>query len=160
MTNDADRFRTSLTAEQAAILRANGVPAPAPHRSTVLRRQAKQGRSFPVISRSGRAYRQSDGRLYGELNSSDQRQADARYWRVGIAVRQALEPMTVAVKGKVERIYEVRDWYLEPGQTKWTADLGRSLTDDELDLRYPNYPYRIGDDCPTRRGSAYRPEVY
>lgn len=82
------------------------------------------------------------------------------YWRVGAAVRRDLEPMTVAVDGVVERIYEVHAWNQDTESGKWIADLGRSLTNAELDKTWPDYPYRLGDPCPTLRGRAYRPESY
>lgn len=157
---DTTKIRTTLTAAQAAFLEANGMPLPTGHVSTKHRRLAKTMRAFPVISRSGRQYKQADGRTYGETTPSQQRQADARYWRAGIAVREACEPMTVAVGGIVERIYKVNDWYLESGETKWTADLGSELSDEDLDRHYPDYPYRRGYECPTRKGGAYRPEYY
>lgn len=153
--------KTSLTREQVALLAEHGLPAPAPHRSTRLRRQARAGgRIFPVISRSGRMYRQSDGRLYGEAPAPDQRQADAGHWGVGAAVREACEPMTVAVGGTVQRIYEIRGWGKDAASGKWIAELGQLLADADLDRDYPSYPYRNGDSCPTRRGGAYRPESY
>lgn len=157
---DSAIIRTTLTAEQAAFLEANGMPLPAAHVSTKHRRLAKTMRPFPVISRSGRRYKQADGRAYGETTPSQQRQADARYWRAGVAVRDACEPMTVAVSGVVERIYEVKGWFLEPDQTKWTADLGPEISDGDLNRLYPDYPYRRSSECPTRKGGAYRPEYY
>lgn len=153
-------LRATLTAEQAALLEAHGMPLPTPHASTVHRRRAKTERAFPVISRSGRRYTQPDGRTYGETEPADQRQADAGYWRVGVGVRNACEPMTVAVGGIVKRIYQVQDWLPEPGGSKWIADLGPELSDDDLDRDYPDYPYRRGRACETRKGGAYRPEYY
>lgn len=160
MTDSYDRVLAKLTAEQVALLAAHGAPIDPPHRSTRLRREARDGRVFPVVSRSGRSYREATGRIYGEVSPAQQRQADAGYWRVGTAVRDACEPMTVAVAGKVERIYEVRGWIRDSASGKWVADLGRRLTNDELDRLYPEYPYREGHECPTRRGGAYRPETY
>lgn len=157
---ESAQIRTTLTAEQVALLEANGMPLPIAHVSTKHRRLAKTHRAFPVISRSGRSYREPSGRNYGKTVPALQRQADARYWRVSVGVRDACEPMTVAVGGVVERIYEVKGWYLEPGQTKWTADLGLELSDADLDREYPDYPYRRGMQCPTRKGGAYRPEYY
>ncbi|WP_300265503.1 hypothetical protein [Microbacterium sp.] len=156
-----ERIRAELTAEQVALLEEHGQPITPAHSSTKHRRLARAKRPFPVIARSGRHYREANGRRYGELPAgTDQRQADARYWRVGAAVRDACEPMTVSVGGTVQRIYEVRGWYQEPGQTKWTADLGRLLTDEDLDRDYPDYPYRYGNECKTSGGGAYRPEYY
>lgn len=134
--------------------------SPSPHRSTVLRRAAKAKRVFPVISRSGRTFYEANGRSYGETAPHLQKQADAGYWIVGEAVRRDLEPMTVAVDGVVRRIYEVLDWKQDPSSGKWVADLGRLLTDADLNQSWPNYPYRSGDHCPTMRGRAYRPESY
>lgn len=96
----------------------------------------------------------------GEVSPQQQRQADAGFWRVGEAVREACLPMTVTVAGTVERIYEVNGWSRDPGSRKWVADLGELLTDGDLDSRYPDYPYRHGGECPTRGGGAYRPETY
>ena len=116
-----------------------------------------------MISRSGRRYREADGRWYGEVPGNNQLQADAGAWRAGEAVRAACEPMTVAVGGVVKRIYEVLGWHQEPGQAKWTAELGRELDDDALDRDYPDYPYRRSGhraECEPRKGGAYRPEYY
>ncbi len=157
---DTASIRTTLTLEQVALLEANGMPLPVAHSSTTNRRKARTMRAFPVISRSGRTYTEPNGRKYGRTVPSEQPQADARYWRVGVAVREACEPMTVAEGGVVERIYEVKGWYLEQGQTKWTADLGPEISDPDLAIRYPGYPYRRGYPCPTRNGGAYRPEYY
>lgn len=152
-----------LTTEEQQLLRElaekAGYEVRKPHASTERRRKQRAGRTFPVIARSGRSYVEDDGRRYGELSGSEQRQADAGYWRVGQAVRSDLEPMTVSVKGTVVRILEVLGWEQDPGG-KWVADLGRTLTDDDLDREFPDYPYRLGDDCPTRAGGAYRPETY
>lgn len=131
-----------------------------PHRSTVLRRTAKTQRVFPVISRSGRTFYETNGRSYGETEPHLQKQADAGYWFVGAAVRRDLEPMTVAVDGVVRRIYEVHGWVQDPATRKWVADLGRLLTDGDLAQSWPSYPYRNGYPCHTLRGRAYRPESY
>lgn len=156
--------QVALTPDQIALLAQHGMPPAAPHRSTRLRRQAKQGRVLPVISRSGRTYKDDDGRPYGEVDSQHQIQADAMYWGVGEAVRRDLEPMTIAVDGTVKRIREVTDWDYHAGTGKWIAKFGQSFVSEadnaSLDSLYPDYPYRIGDDCPTRRGGAYRPETY
>lgn len=166
MTQDEAQRRTRfpLTPAQIELLSQHGMPPAEPHRSTRLRRQAKQGRSFPVISRSGRTYREGDGRLYGEVDKAMQEQADAGYWRVGAAVRSALEPMTIAVGGTVRRIREVTAWVRDADSGKWMAEFGRTFSSPEdnavIDRLYPDYPYRIGADCPTRRGGAYRPETY
>lgn len=155
-----------LSQEQIKALEAAGHPVsevqpdPAPHRSTRLRRAAKAQRVFPVISRSGRTYYEANGRSYGETAPHLQKQADEKYWRVGAAVRRDLEPMTVAVDGKVKRIYEVDAWTQHAGSGKWIAHLSNQLTNADLDRNWPDYPYRIGDDCPTLRGRAYRPESY
>lgn len=148
-----------LSPEQLQILKDAGLPAKSPHRSTILRRQAKAGKPFPVISRSGRGYTEKDGRQYGEVDPNLQMQADAGFWRVGAAVRSACEPMTIAVGGVVQRIREVESWS-QHENGKWVAKFGRQLTDAQLDAEYPTYPYRHGDACPTRQGGAYRPETY
>jgi len=101
---------------------------------------------------------QDDGRRYGEVSPAEQRQADAGSWRAGQAVRDQCEPMTIGVAGTVRRIYEVNGWRRDGH--KWVADLGRALTDADLDAHHPDYPYRHGDACPTRRGGAYRPETF
>lgn len=165
-----DNNRYPLTPAQIEALERAGVPVtpdpadPAPeetpHRSTRLRHAAKSQRVFPVISRSGRTYYEDNGRTYGETEPHLQKQADAKYWLVGAAVRRDLEPMTVAVDGVVQRIYEVFGWTQDSESGKWMADLGRSLTDADLDQSWPDYPYRIGDSCRTLRGRAYRPESY
>lgn len=141
-----------------ATLEAAGAEVTVPHSSTLRRREQREKRNIAVISRSGRAYRQEDGRVYGEVSPAEQRQADAGAWRVNGAIREDLLPMTVAVGGTVRRIHEVLDW--EPNGKKWVANLGRELTNADLDREWPDYPYRIGDDCPTRVGGAYRPETY
>ena len=155
-----DTRQVALSPDQIAILEQHGMAPPAPHRSTRLRRQARQGRTFPVISRSGRTYRDDDGRPYGEVDCAHQQQADAMYWGVGEAVRRDLEPMTIAVDGTVKRIRLVTAWTYHPDSGKWIAEFGPELDNATLDRDYPDYPYRIGDDCPTRRGGAYRPETY
>lgn len=160
MSATSKSFGLALTPEQMAVLAAAGIPVAPPARSTVLRRQAKQARPFPVISRSGRKFRDPDGRPYGEIGAAEQRQADAGFWRVGPLIRKAKEPMTVAVGGTVQRIYEVHDWEQDEESRKWVATLGRTLSDDELDQEFPDYPYRIGAKCPTAGGGAYRPETY
>lgn len=132
----------------------------APDTGTVRRRQHRSKRVFPVISRSGRTYREATGRLYGETGPASQRQADAGFWRVGAAVRRDLLPMTVAVGGTVRRIWEVAGWTQDSETGKWVADLVRQLNDADLEAGWPDYPYRIGDDCPTTQGRAYRPETY
>ncbi len=158
------RTHAVLSPEQVELLRQHGMPPAEPHRSTQLRRQAKQGRPFPVISRSGRTYKDPDGRPYGEVDQRQQEQADAGYWKVGAAVRAALEPMTIAVGGTVKRIREVTAWTYHADSGKWVATFGQTFDTPEdnprIDALYPDYPYRIGDDCPTRRGAAYRPETY
>lgn len=128
------------------------------HPSTEYRRRLRAERAFPVIARSGRTYMQDNGRRYGEVSAAEQRQADAGSWRAGQEVREQSSPMTVSVAGKVERIYEVNSWH--KNGHKWQADLGRELSDSDLDSDYPDYPYRHGDACPTRKGGAYRPETY
>lgn len=164
MRDAARTEKVTLTREQIELLEEHGMAPPAPHRSTRLRRQARWGRLFPVISRSGRTYKDDDGRPFGEVDSAQQCQADARYWGVGAAVRAALEPMTVSVGGTVKRIREVTAWTQCPESGKWIASFGRTFESAEdnaaLDLLYPDYPYRIGDDCPTRQGGAYWPESY
>lgn len=147
-------------AETIELLRAQGYEITVPDPSTLRRRQQRDPgqRAIAVISRSGRAYRQDDGRTYGEVDPPEQRQADAGAWRVNAAVREHCEPLTVAVRGTVKRIYEVRDWH--PDGPKWNADLGQELTNDDLDRDYPDFPYRVGDKCLTRVGGAYRPEFY
>jgi hypothetical protein len=129
-----------------------------PHPETLRRRAQREKRVFPVISRSGRTYVEQSGREYGE-GVEDQRDADAGSWGVGQAVRRDLEPMTVAVAKEVKRIYEVHGW-TQNDNGKWTAELGRLLTNEDLDREYPDYPYRIGDYCRTQQGRAYRPETY
>lgn len=141
-----------------AILEASGADVRVPHSSTQRRRQQRSHRNIAVISRSGRAYRQDDGRVYGEVSPSEQRQADAGAWRANAAIRADRLPLTIAVGGTVHRIYEVHDWH--PEGKKWVADLGAELTNADLDRDYPDFPYRLGNDCPTRQGGAYRPETY
>ena len=142
------------------LLRAEGYEITRPDPSTLRRRQQRDPgqRAIAVISRSGRTYRQDDGRTYGEVTPPKQKQADAGAWRVNARVREHCEPLTVAVAGTVKRIYEVHAW--KPHGAKWTADLGDEMTNEDLDRNYPDYPYRLGDDCPTRQGGAYRPEFY
>lgn len=141
-----------------ATLEATGADVRVPHSSTQRRRIQRTHRNIAVISRSGRAFRQDDGRVYGEVAPTEQRQADAGAWRVNAAIRNDCLPLTVAVGGKVRRIYEVLAW--NPDGKKWTATLGADLLNADLDRDYPDFPYRIGDDCPTRKGGAYRPETY
>ena len=146
---------TNFPPEEAAAIIAE------PAESTIRRRLEKEKRPFPIISRGKRRYVSSDGRRFGALYSEEeQRDSDSRYWRAGKAVREACQPMTVAEGGIVKRIYEVHGWHQEQNQTKWTAELGDALTNEELDKHYPDYPYRIGDDCPTQGGGAYRPGYY
>lgn len=141
-----------------ATLEATGADVRIPHPSTQRRRQQRSRHNIAVVSRSGRSYRQDDGRVYGEVTSAEQRQADAGAWRANAAIRAEALPLTIAVGGTVRRIYEVRAW--SPDGKKWTADLGVELTGADLDRDYPGFPYRVGDDCPTRGGGAYRPETY
>lgn len=141
-----------------ATLEATGADVRIPHPSTQRRRQQRSRHNIAVVSRSGRSYRQDDGRVYGEVTSAEQRQADAGAWRANAAIRAEALPLTIAVGGTVRRIYEVRAW--SPDGKKWTADLGAELADADLDRDYPGFPYRVGDDCPTRGGGAYRPETY
>lgn len=152
----AETIRTHSPEEAARILAG---PPPSSDPGTIRRRAQRGGRVFPVISRSGRAYREDGGRPYGELEPAQQMQADAGHWRVGQAVRRDCLPMTVAVRGRVERIYEVLGWQSDEAG-KWVAELGRLLSDRDLQRLYPDYPYRHGDECPTRKGGAYRPEMY
>ena len=146
------------TDEMIAALEAMGYEVRRPHPSTLTRRRHRQQRTFAVISRSGKAYTASDGTEYGEVSAAQQRRSDAGVWRAGKAVRDELLPMTVAVGGIVKRIYEVNGWHQV--DSKWEAELGPMLSNDELDANYPDYPYRLGDSCPTRIGGAYRPESY
>lgn len=146
------------TEDLVAELERRGLEVRRVHQSTEYRRKLRTQRVFPVIARSGRAYIEDTGRPYGEVGASQQRQADAGSWRAGQAVRDQCEPMTVSVTGTVERIYKVNSW-AKKGR-KWVADLGPELSDADLDAHYPDYPYRRGDDCPTRVGGAYRPETY
>lgn len=146
------------TGELVTEVRRRGFDVRSVHQSTEYRRRLRTERVFPVIARSGRTYIQDNGRRYGEVSAPEQRQADAGAWRAGEAVRAQCEPMTVSVAGEVERIYEVLGWHKDG--YKWVAELGRELSDADLDARYPDYPYRHGDDCPTRKGGAYRPETY
>ncbi|MDN6148847.1 MAG: hypothetical protein L0I94_08420 [Yaniella sp.] len=141
-----------------ALLEDTGAEIRIPHSSTVRRRHQKKNRAVAVISRSGRAYRQEDGRVYGEVDSANQRQSDAGPWPANVAIRRDCLPITIAVGGQVRRVYEVHDWYRNG--KKWSANLGREINNEILDRVYPDFPYRIGDDCPTRRGGAYRPEYY
>lgn len=141
-----------------ATLEATGADVRIPHPSTQRRRQQRAKHNIAVVSRSGRSYRQDDGRVYGEVASAEQRQADAGAWRANAAIRAEALPLTIAVGGTVRRIYEVRTW--SPDGKKWTADLGGELTSADLDRNYPGFPYRVGDDCPTKGGGAYRPETY
>lgn len=143
----------------AAVAAEHGYELRRPHPSTLRRRRSARRRPFPVISRSDRSYQEPEGRQYGE-GVPDQRDADAGYWRAGREVREACEPMTVAVGGTVRRIYDVTGWTQDPNSGKWRASLGAALTDDDLDREHPDYPYRHGDPCPTHRGRAYRPEWY
>lgn len=152
---------TPTTAEieaARATLEATGAEVRIPHSSTQRRREQRNSRNIAVISRSGRAFRQKDGRVYGEVSPEEQRQADAGAWRANAAIRADCLPMTIAVGGAVRRIYEVQGW--GPVGKKWVADLGAELSDADLDRDYPDYPYRIGDDCPTHGGGAYGPETY
>lgn len=153
----ADTPTAEITAARA-LIEATGAEVRFPHPSTQRRRQQRSHRNIAVISRSGRAYQQPDGRIYGEVSPAEQRQADAGSWRANAAIRADLLPLTVAVGGTVQRIYEVNDWHRDG--KKWVADLGSELTNADLDSNYPDFPYRVGDDCPTRGGGAYRPETY
>lgn len=141
-----------------ATLEAAGADVRIPHSSTQRRREQRSKRNIAVISRSGRTYKQENGRLYGEVTPEGQRQADAGAWRANSAIRTDRLPLTIAVGGTVRRIYEVFDWNSDG--KKWTADLGAELSNADLDRDFPDFPYRIGDDCPTRMGGAYRPETY
>lgn len=141
-----------------ALLEEAGAEVRVPDTSTVRRRQQREYNAIAVISRSGRAYRQDDGRVYGEVSPEEQRQSDAGPWRANAAIRRDCLPITIAVGGTVERIWEVNGWY--KNGKKWSADLGPQLANDDLDRDYSDFPYRIGDECPTRRGGAYRPEYY
>ena len=141
-----------------ALLVSTGAEVRVPHSSTVRRRERRSHRTIAVISRSGRSYRKVDGRVYGEVSPEEQRQSDAGPWRVNSAIREQLLPLTIAVGGVVQRIYEVKGW--DRMGVKWYADLGRELTSADLDRDYPGFPYRVGDDCPTAGSGAYRPETY
>lgn len=141
-----------------ATLEAAGADVRIPHSSTQRRREQRSKRNIAVISRSGRTYKQENGRLYGEVTPEEQRQADAGAWRANSAIRADRLPLTIAVGGTVRRIYEVFDWNSDG--KKWTADLGAELSNADLDRDFPDFPYRLGDDCPTRMGGAYRPETY
>lgn len=145
-------------AQARATMEAVGADVSMPHRSTQQRRAQRAHSNIAVISRRARSYRQPDGRVYGEVTPEEQRQSDAGSWRANKAIRDDCLPLVIAVDGTVQRIYEVNGWTLNG--KKWDAELGDALTNDELDRYYPELPYRIGDDCPTRRGGAYRPEVY
>lgn len=145
-------------AQARATMAAIGADVNIPHRSTQQRRAQRDHNNIAVISRRARSYRQEDGRVYGEVTPDEQRQSDAGAWRANQAIRNDCLPLVIAVDGTVERIYEVNDW--SPVGKKWEADLGAELSNQALDRDYPDFPYRLGDDCPTRRGGAYRPEVY
>lgn len=145
-------------AKARALLESVGAEVRVPHRTTQQRRAQRTSRNIAVISRSGRSYRQDDGRVYGEVDIANQRQADAGAWRANAAIRADCLPLVVGVAGETKRIWEVLSWH--PDGKKWTAELGRLLTDEELDEEYPDLPYRYGSPCPTRRGGAYRPETY
>jgi len=149
-----DYSNEDLIAEMAR----RGLEVRKPHPATEYRRRLREQRVFPVIARSGRTYIQPNGRRYGETSPAEQRQADAGWWRAGAEVRDQCEPMTVSVAGAVARIYAVNGWRKDGA--KWLADLGPELSDADLDATYPDYPYRRGDSCPTRKGGAYRPETY
>lgn len=132
-----------------------------PDSSTVRRRQQREaGHAILVVSRRNRAYRQGDGRTYGEVDPAEQTQADAGAWFTNPSIRRDLLPMPVAVEGIVSRIWEVLDWERVPGTTKWAATFGRQLTDAELDREYPDFPYRHGDPCPTKNGRGHYPQYY
>lgn len=116
-------------------------------------------RQFLVINRTGTVYVEPSGRAYGELDN-DQRQADAGYWSTNPNVRASCEPLTVAVNDEVQRIYEVHAWH--PYGEKWVAELGRSLTNAELDQHWGDYPFRIGSYCPPSPNppKAHYPKPY
>lgn len=146
-------------ADARATLEAAGADVTLPHPSTQRRREQRTRRNIAVISRSGRAFQQEDGRVYGEVSPEEQRQADAGSWKSNPGIRNDCLPLTIAVGGTVRRIYEVFSWEPDGGK-KWVADLGKELSNADLDRDYPEFPYRIGDDCPTRKGGAWRPETY
>lgn len=141
-----------------ATLEAAGADVSMPHLSTQRRREQRTKRNIAVVSRSGRAFRQKNGRVYGEVSPVEQRQSDAGSWKSNPGIRADCLPLTIAVGGTVRRIYEVFAW--KPDGKKWVADLGQELSNADLDRDHPDFPYRIGDNCPTRKGGAWRPETY
>src|SRR5699024_6785962 len=105
-----------------ALLEEAGVEVREPDTSTLRRRQQREYNAIAVISRSGRAYRQDDGRVYGEVSPEEQRQSDAGPWRANAAIRRDCLPIPIAVGGAVKRVWEVNEWYANG--KKWSADLG------------------------------------
>lgn len=151
---DENRARQLTTTSTATLATQRGV-AP----STVFRQKAAALRGAPTISRRSRTYTEDSGRVYGEVDAGQQRQSDAGPWRVGAAIRQQLEPLTIAVDGVVVRIYEVKGWTrnTDPEGGGWVADLGNLMSSADLDA---TYPYRIGDALPTHAGGAYLPHWF
>lgn len=159
--NVGEGTRAELSAAQVELLARHGMPVPRPHRSTVSRRRVRSGeRLFPVVARSVRTFREAHGQPYGSLPEATTGVLDAGPWRVSEPVRAALEPMTVAIGGYVERVYAVEAWEPTERPGWWVAQLGEVLSDAALDARWPAYPYRLGGECETRQGGAYRPESY
>lgn len=114
----------------------------------------KRAALWPTISRSDRDIPTDDGRALGsDLDSEEQRIADAGYWATSKELREQCLPLIVAAHGVVEYAYEVRGWHKEGN--KWIADLGRHLTAREL--REMRSPYLPGDEMPVIAPKAMWP---
>jgi hypothetical protein len=114
-----------------------------------------------VISRRDRV-RQDEAvphRAYGEVGGAGQYDSDRGGWAAGAAVRAQARYAIVAVDSIVRRVYEIDRWDRWAGKWRFTAVGGRELTASQIDAAYRagDLPLRPGDECPTRRGGAYRP---
>ncbi|MEU1710891.1 hypothetical protein ABZ478_37280 [Streptomyces sp. NPDC005706] len=116
-----------------------------------------------VISRRNRVHHDAaDPRgTYGEVGGSAQHDSDRGEWLIGQEVREKAEFAVIAVDGTVERIYRIDPKGWEPSGAKWLF-AGRLLTPEEAAGAYAagSVPLQPGDDCPTRRGRAYRPHWF
>lgn len=117
-----------------------------------------------VISRRDRV-RQDEAdpqRTYGEVGGSGQYDSDRGVWPAGADVRANARYAIVAVDSTVRRVYEIDGWAPRAGKWEFTAAGGRELTVGEIETAYSagDLPLRPGDDCPTRRGGAYRPHRF